>query len=321
MTLQGNLRWKWLTDRALLQRRPGAGSFLELLLSKAMLKKILKWTGRALLVVTLLALGYYTKAYITVGSRKSKVYVVKPVKLDIPADSAMIAQGKRLVIVKGCNDCHGNDLGGRVLFEQKGIGRLVARNLTKGKGGIPRDFDTDDWVRAIRHGLRRDGTPLIYMPSGAFNQLSETDLKAVIAYCAQVPPVDRQNPPSEIGVGATILADLGELELFEAEKIDHNAALPLVIREGVTADFGKYVSQICTGCHKSNMKGTPGEGGTPDISSTGQSAHWTDEQFFQTLRTGKRPDGTGLKAPMPWQMTAAFSDTEMRALRMYLKSI
>jgi cytochrome c553 len=304
-----------------LQRRPGAGSFLELLLSKAMLKKILKWTGRALLVVTLLALGYYTKAYITVGSRKSKVYVVKPVKLDIPADSAMIAQGKRLVIVKGCNDCHGNDLGGRVLFEQKGIGRLVARNLTKGKGGIPQDFDTDDWVRAIRHGLRRDGTPLIYMPSGAFNQLSETDLKAVIAYCAQVPPVDRQNPPSEIGVGATILADLGELELFEAEKIDHNAALPLVIREGVTADFGKYVSQICTGCHKSNMKGTPGEGGTPDISSTGQSAHWTDEQFFQTLRTGKRPDGTGLKAPMPWQMTAAFSDTEMRALRMYLKSI
>lgn len=286
-----------------------------------MLKKILKWTGRALLVVILLALGYYTKAYITVGSRKSKVYAVKPVKLDIPTDSATIAQGKRLVIVKGCSDCHASDLGGRVLFEQKGVGRLVARNLTKGKGGIPKDFDTDDWVRAIRHGVQRDGTPLIYMPSAGFNQLSETDLKAVIAYCAQVPPVDRQNPPSEIGVGATILAELGELELFEAEKIDHNAGLPMAIREGVTADFGKYVSQICTGCHGPNMKGTPGEGGTPDISSTGKSAHWTDEQFFQTLRSGKRPDGTDLKAPMPWQMTAAFSDTEMRALRLYLKSI
>lgn len=286
-----------------------------------MLKKILKWTGRALLVVILLALGYYTKAYITVGSRKSKVYAVKPVKLDIPTDSATIAQGKRLVIVKGCSDCHASDLGGRVLFEQKGVGRLVARNLTKGKGGIPKDFDTDDWVRAIRHGVQRDGTPLIYMPSAGFNQLSETDLKAVIAYCAQVPPVDRQNPPSEIGVGATILAELGELELFEAEKIDHNAGLPMAVREGVTADFGKYVSQICTGCHGPNMKGTPGEGGTPDISSTGKSAHWTDEQFFQTLRSGKRPDGTDLKAPMPWQMTAAFSDTEMRALRLYLKSI
>lgn len=286
-----------------------------------MLKKILKWTGRALLVVILLALGYYTKAYITVGSRKSKVYAVKPVKLDIPTDSVTIAQGKRLVIVKGCSDCHASDLGGRVLFEQKGIGRLVARNLTKGKGGIPKDFDTDDWVRAIRHGVQRDGTPLIYMPSAGFNQLSETDLKAVIAYCAQVPPVDRQNPPSEIGVGATILAELGELELFEAEKIDHNAGLPMAIREGVTADFGKYVSQICTGCHGPNMKGTPGEGGTPDISSTGKSAHWNDEQFFQTLRSGKRPDGTDLKAPMPWQMTAAFSDTEMRALRLYLKSI
>lgn len=286
-----------------------------------MLKKILKWTGRMLLVIVLLALGYYTKAYITIGNRKSKVYPIKPVKLDIPADSATIAQGRRLVTTKGCNDCHGKDLGGRVLFEQDGVGRLVARNLTKGKGGISKNYDTNDWVRAIRHGVQQDGTPLIYMPSAGFNKLSETDLKAVIAYCAQVPPVDRVNPPSEIGVGATILADLGELDLFEAEKIDHNAAPPLAIHEGVTADFGKYVSQICTGCHKPDMKGTPGEGGTPDISSTGKSARWTDEQFYQTLRTGKRPDGTELKAPMPWQMTAAFSDTEMRALRLYLKGI
>jgi mono/diheme cytochrome c family protein len=286
-----------------------------------MLKKILKWTGRVLLVIVLLALGYYTKAYITIGNRKSKVYPVKPVKLDIPTDSATIAMGERLVTIKGCNDCHGKDLGGRVLFEQKGVGRLVGRNLTKGKGGISKDYDIDDWVRAIRHGVQQDGTPLIYMPSAGFNKLSEADLKAVIAYCDQVAPVDRVNPPSEIGVGATILADLGELELFEAEKIDHNAGLPLAIREGVTADFGKYVSQICTGCHKPDMKGDPGEGGTPDISASGKSARWTDEQFFQTLRTGKRPDGTELKAPMPWQMTAAFSDTEMRALRVYLKSI
>ncbi|SDF53711.1 Cytochrome C oxidase, cbb3-type, subunit III [Dyadobacter soli] len=281
----------------------------------------MKWTGRALLVVLLLALGYYTKAYIAISGRKSKVYTVKPVKLDIPTDSATIAMGKRLVTTKGCTDCHEKDLGGKVLFEQKGLGRLVARNLTKGKGGVSKDFDTDDWVRAIRHGVQQDGTPLIYMPSAGFNQLSETDLKAVIAYCEQVAPVDREVPACDIGVGATILADLGELELFEAEKIDHNAALPLAIREGVTADFGKYVSQICTGCHKPDMKGTPGDGGTPNISSTGPSARWTDEQFFQTLRTGKRPDGSELKAPMPWQMTAAFSDTEMRALRVYLKSI
>ncbi|MCF0070190.1 cytochrome c [Dyadobacter sp. CY261] len=286
-----------------------------------MLKKIMKWTGRALLVVILLVLGYYTKAYIAVENRRSKVYAVKPLKLDIPTDSATLALGKRLVTTKGCNDCHAKDLGGRTIFEQNGVGRLVARNLTKGKGGLPKDYSTEDWVRAIRHGVQHDGTPLIYMPAGDYNQLSDTDLKAVIAYCSQVPPVDRENLPSEIGVGATILADLGELDLFEAEKIDHNAALPMATREDVTADFGKYVSQVCTHCHQPNMKGKPGEHGTPDISSTGRSAHWTDEQFFNSLRTGKRPDGTELKEPMPWRMTAAFSDTEMRALRLYLKSI
>lgn len=42
-----------------------------------MLKKILKWTGRMLLVIVLLALGYYTKAYITIGNRKSKVIPYK----------------------------------------------------------------------------------------------------------------------------------------------------------------------------------------------------------------------------------------------------
>lgn len=286
-----------------------------------MLKKILKWTGRIVLVIVLLALGYYTKAYFAVENRRAIVYPIKPLQLDIRTDSATLALGRRLVTTKGCDDCHGKDLGGRVIFAQKGMGRLVARNLTRGKGGIPKDYSTEDWVRAIRHGVQHDGTPLVYMPAGDYNQLSEQDLTAIVAYCAQVPAVDRQNPSTEIGVGAVILADLGELELFEAERIDHEAAPPVVVQEGVTADFGRYVAQVCTHCHQPNMKGKPGEHGTPDISSTGGAGKWTDEQFFNTLRTGKRPDGTELKAPMPWQMTAAFSDTEMRALRTYLKSI
>jgi cytochrome c553 len=286
-----------------------------------MFKKIMKWTGRVLLLLLLLVIGYYTKAYISVENRRQKVYTIKPLRLDIPTDSATIALGKRLVTVKACDDCHAKDLGGRTIFEKEGMGRLVARNLTRGEGGLPAGFSTEDWVRAIRHGVQPDGKPLIYMPAGDYNQLSEADLKAIIAYCSQVPPVNRKNPDSEIGPGAVIATDLGALSLFEAETIDHSLAPPPAPEEKVTAEFGKYVALVCTHCHQPSMKGKPKEDGTPDISSTDKSAKWTDEQFFRTLRTGKRPDGTELKAPMPWQMTSAFSDTEMRALRMYLQSI
>jgi mono/diheme cytochrome c family protein len=286
-----------------------------------MLKKILKWTARTLLLIVLLVLGYYTKAYISVQSRLKKTYAIKPLNLTITSDSATIALGKRLITTKGCTDCHGKDLGGQTFFEQKGMGRLVARNLTRGKGGIREGFTTEDWVKAIRNGVQHDGTPLIFMPSGDYNQLSDTDLRAIIAYCQQAPPVNRVHEPCDLGPGAIVLTDLGELDLFQAEKIDHNLTPPLAVEEGVTVDFGKYVAQVCSHCHQPNMKGTTGDHATPDISSTGISSKWTDEQFFRTLRTGKRPDGTALKAPMPWQMTAAFSDTEMRALRTYLKSI
>jgi mono/diheme cytochrome c family protein len=286
-----------------------------------MLKKVLKWTGRILLLILFLVIGYYTKAYISTENRRSKVYTIKPLDLNIPTDSVTIAMGKRLVTVKGCDDCHAKDLGGSTIFEKAGMGRLVAKNLTTGEGGLRAGFSTEDWVRAIRHGVQHDGTPLIYMPAGDYNQLSDTDLKAIIAYCAQVPQVNRHHPATEIGPGAVIANDLGALSLFEAEGIDHTLPPPAAKMEQISVEFGQYVALVCTHCHQPNMKGKPGEGGSPDISSTGQSSKWTDEQFFQTLRTGKRPDGSGLKPPMPWQMTSAFSDVEMRALRMYLKSI
>lgn len=283
-----------------------------------MLKKIMKWTARILLLIVLLVLGYYTKAWITTDNRRNKQFSVKPVAIELVTDSAIIAQGKRLVAVKGCDDCHGKDLSGRTIFEKSGVGRLVAKNITRGQGGLRSGFTARDWVLAIRHGLGQDGKPLLYMPSVNYNQLTEPDLKAIIAYCAQVPPVDNQLPLSEIGPGATILTDLGQLGLFAAEKIDHAALPPAGKEMAETAEFGKYVALVCTHCHQPNMKGG---GPNPDISSTGKSSQWTDEQFFHALRTGIRPDGSTLKEPMPWKMTREFSDVELKAVRLYLKSI
>jgi mono/diheme cytochrome c family protein len=59
---------------------------------------------------------------------------------------------------------------------------------------------------------------------------------------------------------------------------------------------------------------------TPD-SATGIGA-WTEEQFIQTLRTGKHlGNGRDLMPPMPWNFIGKLSDDDLRAVFTYLNSL
>ncbi|MBT1700489.1 cytochrome c [Fulvivirgaceae bacterium PWU4] len=292
-----------------------------------MLKKILKVVGIILGVLVLLVAGFYTKVYFSVKERMNKVYAVTPQEITVDAtDSVLIATGQRYVRSKGCKDCHGDDLGGKVFIDDPALGLLIARNLTKGEGGLPDDYDTRDWVLALKHGIRRDGKPLLFMPSHEYAQLTEWDMKALIAYCSQLPKIDRELPQSDVGPLGKILTDLGKLPLLPAEMIDHNKTLVKEIKAEATAAYGKYLATACQGCHRENMKGgepvAPGFPPVADISASGNPGKWTAEQFMETLRTGKTPEGKTLKQEeMPWSMTKAYTDVELRALHLYLNTL
>jgi mono/diheme cytochrome c family protein len=58
---------------------------------------------------------------------------------------------------------------------------------------------------------------------------------------------------------------------------------------------------------------------TPD-SATG-IGQWSEDQIVTTLRTLKRPDGTTLHLPMPWNHFVYLSESDARAIAAYLKSI
>jgi mono/diheme cytochrome c family protein len=291
-----------------------------------MLKKIFKVTGIILGVIVVIVAGYYLKAWLSVESRLDQRYDVEPQVMVIQPDSAMLTTGKRLSAVKGCTECHGADLGGKPLIEGGPLGYLVSGNLTKGKGGLPRDYDISDWVRALKHGVGRDRKPLLFMPSHEFTLLSEYDMAAIIAYCAQVPEVDREFPQNDLGPLAYVLTDLGKLPLIPAEMIDHSRTLIKEVKAELTAEYGKYLATSCQGCHRENMKGgepvAPGFPVVADISSTGNPGRWTDEQFIETLRTGVTPEGKVLKpSEMPWTMAKEFNDLELKALHLYLNSL
>jgi mono/diheme cytochrome c family protein len=291
-----------------------------------MLKKVFKIIGIVLGIVVILALAFYAKVYFSTESRMNKVYSVNPPELVIEADSAMLAEGQRLITTKGCNDCHGTDLGGKVFVDDPALGLLIARNLTKGKGGLPPEHATADWVLALKHGIRKDGKPLLFMPSHEYALMTEKEIKTIIAYCQQIPNVDRELPASSVGPVGRILTDLGKLPLLPAEMIDHDRVLVKDVKVEVSVEYGKYLSIACQGCHRENMKGgdpvAPGFPLVADISSTGNPGKWTDEQFLNTLRTGTTPEGKVLKPQeMPWTMTQAYTDVELKALHMYLNSL
>src|SRR6187551_4002303 len=116
------------------------------------MKKILKVIGIILGVIVVVIAGYYTKAYLSVENRRHTHYKVTPQSLSIKTDSAQLALGGRLVKAKGCTECHGVDLGGKVFIDDPALGHIIAANLTNGKGGLS-DYTKTDWIRALKHGV------------------------------------------------------------------------------------------------------------------------------------------------------------------------
>src|SRR6185295_1565123 len=109
--------------------------------------------------------------------------------------------------------CHGPTLGGKVFVDDPALGRVIAPNLTRGRGGVGATFSDADFVRAIRHGVDPSGRQLLIMPSDDYNEFSDADLGAIVAYVRSLPAINTTLPPSEVHALGLILFALGQLPL------------------------------------------------------------------------------------------------------------
>jgi hypothetical protein len=202
--------------------------------------------------------------------------------------------------------------------------KLAAPNLTRGTGGIGAAYSDADWERAIRHGIRPDHTPLMIMPSDAFNRLRDDEVGRIIAYVKSVPPVNNVTPPRAVYPLARMLITFGT-PLLTAEKIDHATQRNVAPPPGATLAYGAFLGESCTFCHAENLGGQkgggePGAPPSPPIGPTSVVSRWTDAQFMQTMRTGVTPEGRKLRNEyMPWQSIGQLGDDELRAVLMFLK--
>ena len=289
-----------------------------------MFKKILKWTGIVFGSLVVLVLLLTVAVYFITESRANKIYAVNIQQLAIPTDAASYALGEHIYSVRGCNDCHAN--GGKVFFDNANpIVFLTTSNLTNGKGGI--NYSEKDWLRALRHGVGKDGKALWFMPVQHTSAgLSNKDLGALICYLKTLPPVDTEHAKKSMKPLGRVLTFLGKFPMFPAEIVDHNAIYREDVKPMVNKEYGQYMAIGCTGCHGPNYKGgegkEPGQPYIPDITNTGRLAKWTSDQFITVLHTGKTPDGRTLTPYMPWQtMGKAHNEDELKAIYMYLHSL
>src|SRR5262249_40250051 len=122
-----------------------------------------------------------------------------------------IKRGRHLVDSRAsCDGCHGKDFGGEAIIDVAVPGPWGAPDLTSGEGSVTRGFTANDWDRAVRHGVRRNGQSSS-MPSGDFTNLSDHELSDIVAYIRSLPPVNRDKGPVKFGpVFAFLIATKGD---------------------------------------------------------------------------------------------------------------
>ena len=294
------------------------------------MKTALKWVGVVigtiigLLVLSILAL--YGRGQM----RLNKKYVIPAQTVVILTDAESLSNGKRIFQYRGCEACHGEHLQGLVYLDNPALGQVITPNLTTGKGGIASQRTDEDLVRSIKHGVRPDGTPLLFMPSTEFYYLSDKDLGSVLAYIRSLPPVDNVMPPSKLSFSGFVVMNITKAITFiPAELIPQNETPPPAPQPGITAEYGAYLAISCKVCHGLTLSGGQIPGfpaewpATPNLTS-GKGSRlptWGEEGFIEIIRTGEKHGRAINPSYMPWKSYRHMTDDELRAVYLYLMSL
>src|SRR6266571_1000577 len=98
-----------------------------------MIKKILKWAGIVVGSLLSLVVLFFVVAYFISESHFSKKHQIGGHPIRLVSDSASIARGAHIATaITKCVECHGDNFGGHIHFEQIGFGKITTPNLTRG---------------------------------------------------------------------------------------------------------------------------------------------------------------------------------------------
>ncbi len=256
----------------------------------------------------------------------------------------LLARGDYLVnSIVACGNCHtprGDDFKPIAEMHLAGAFQVERAEFTAYSPNITPDHETgigswsdDEIIRAIREGVRPDGTVIgPPMPIRVYREMSDTDVRAIVAYLRSIAPVRNSVPRSKYNI---------PLPESYGPPVD---TVPEVSREDTVA-YGAYVANAlghCMECHTPLVKGSPdlsrtGLGGNVFVKPHGMelvavsaniSPHpeqgigtWTDDEIKRAITQATSRDGRQLQPAMPFYFYEKVSDEDLDAVVTYLRSI
>jgi hypothetical protein len=187
--------------------------------------------------------GYVGVLSAKYSSSMAKVYEIPPLAIQASTDSAVIERGRHLAeTVAACagGDCHGDNLAGGNTIDAGPVGQVTAPNITP--AGVAQTYSDGQLARLIRHGVKKDGTSVRFMPSQEIGWLPDEELTAVISYVRSVPAVEKANGPVVIGLLGKVLDRHDLMILDVARRIDH-VNRPTVPAPAPTPEYGAFLAR------------------------------------------------------------------------------
>lgn len=283
-----------------------------------MSSKILRWVGIALAGVAVLVTLATVALYALSAPILNKTYDVPLTQIVVPSGPAAVAEGQRLATIRGCKGCHGPQLEGSKFLDEPMLARIPAPNLSQVVAG----YSDAEVERLLRHGVRKNGTGVVIMPSSMLARLSDADVGAIIAYLRTVPPVAHELPARVIGPMGRLGLVIGKFHL-EPDVIDQAALHPAVAPTGDRLAYGRYLALTsCTECHGPELKGAPPDGG-PSGPNLMVASAYSDSAFRAFFKTGTALGNRrlGLMSEVAESRFAHFTDDEVGVLLAYLKTL
>ena len=219
------------------------------------MKPWIQWTlrigGGLVAALILIVIG----VVVYVNSSWKRVYERPVTEMKASSDPAAIARGEYL-FKNGltCWECHSPapdsripPTGGRAFDMREvgpGFGIFYSRNITPDSETGIGAWTDGQIVRALREGLRPDGTVLFpVMPVEAMRGLSDEDALAIVAYLRTLKPVRAETNESQSSFMAKALFAFGVLKPAE-----HIAAPIPSPSRGITVEYGKYLANHAVNC-------------------------------------------------------------------------
>lgn len=257
------------------------------------------------------------------------------------ADQELLKRGEYLARAGDCMACH--SAAGKPAFAgglaiDSGHGIIYSTNITPDKQHGIGNYTEEQFSKAVRHGVRADGTPLYpAMPYPSYAKVNDDDIHALYAYFMEgVKPVATTPPPSEMSFPFNIRWGMKLWNVFFAND------KPFKEQAGWSGEIkrGAYLVEglgHCGSCHTPrgfamNEKASDssqeqflsgGELNGWSVPSLRGMPHWSAQDIVDYLQTGRNKTASvgGEMSLVVEHSTSHLKQEDLGAIAAYLKTL